>query len=98
VVDLMLQAPRPRRPPPRLNVAPELLLPDLHRLERMLDRPLADHQAEAREIAADHVVERLVARMALDVLEQERGRLLAADEIGDGRGLEVGIDLGGDAL
>ncbi len=64
----------------------------------MIDRRLADHQAEAPEVAADHVVERLVAGMALDVLEQERGRLLAADEIGDGRGFKVGIDLGGDAL
>src|SRR5262249_1113527 len=58
----------------------------------------ADHQAEAREVAADHVVERLVAGMALDVLEQKRRRFLAADKIGDGRGFEIGIDFGGGAL
>src|SRR5262249_48614689 len=53
---------------------------------------------EAREVAADHVVERLVAGMALDVLEQQGRALLTADQIGDGRRLEIGIDLGGDAL
>ena len=53
----------------RRHLAPELLLQDLHRLERMVDRRLADHQAEARQVAADHVVERLVAGVALDVLE-----------------------------
>src|SRR5262249_42097000 len=82
----------------RRQLAPELLLQRLHRLERMIDWLLPDHQAEARKIAADHVVERLVAGMAFDVLEQQRGRFAAADQIGDGRGLEVGIDLRGDAL
>ena len=46
----------------RRHLAAELLLQDLHRLERMIDRLFADHQAEARQVAADHVVERLVAR------------------------------------
>ena len=36
--------------------------------------------------------------MALDVLEQQRRAFLAADQIGDGGGFEIGIDLGGDAL
>src|SRR5215472_11247334 len=36
--------------------------------------------------------------MALDVLEQERGRLLAADEIGDRCRFEIRIDFRGDAL
>ena len=39
-----------------------------------------------------------MAGMALDVLEQQRRAFLAADQIGDGRGFEIGIDLGGDAL
>ena len=64
----------------------------------MIDRLLADHQAEPREVAADHVVERLVAGMALDVLEQQRRAFFQADEIGDVRGFEIGADLGGDAL
>src|SRR5262249_14164504 len=51
-----------------------------------------------RKIAADHVVKRLVAGMTLDVLEQERGRFAAADEVGDGRSFEIGIDFRGDAL
>ena len=80
------------------HLPPQLALQDLHGLERMIDRLLADHQAEARQVAADHVVERAVAGMALDVLEQQGRRPLAADEVGDGRRLEVGIDLGGDAL
>jgi hypothetical protein len=64
----------------------------------MIDRLLADHQAEARQIAADHVVERAMAGMALDVLEQQRRALAGAGgEIGDGGSLEIGIDLGGDA-
>jgi hypothetical protein len=82
----------------RLHLAAELLLQQLHRLERMIDRLLADHQAEPAEVAADHVVERLVAGMALDVLEQERRAFLEAHEIGDVRGFEVGAHFGGDAL
>ena len=39
-----------------------------------------------------------MAGMALDVLEQQRRAFLAADQIGDGRGFEIGIDLGGDPL
>src|SRR5262249_6025180 len=57
----------------RRHFPTQLLLQDLHRLERMIHRLLADHQAEAREIASNHVVERAVSGMALDVLEQERG-------------------------
>ena len=82
----------------RRHLASELLLQQLHRLERMIDRLLADHQAEPRQVAADHVVERLVAGMALDVLEQQRRAFFQADQIGDVRGLEIGADLGGDAL
>ena len=80
------------------DLAAELLLQDLHGLERMIDRLLTDHQAEPRQVAADHVVERLVAGVAFDVLEQQRGRFLRTDQIGDGGGFEIGIDLGGDAL
>ena len=80
------------------HLAPELLLQRLHRLERMIDRLLANHQAETRQVAADHVVERLVAGMPLDVLEQQHRAFFERDEIGDGRGFEIGIDLGGDAL
>jgi len=36
--------------------------------------------------------------MTFDVLEQERGRLLAADEVSDRCRLEIGIDFRGDAL
>src|SRR5437870_5403060 len=36
--------------------------------------------------------------MTLDVLEQERRRLLAADEIRDGRSFEIRVDFGGDAF
>ena len=82
----------------RRHLAPHLALQERHRLERMLDRLLADHQAEARQVAADHVVERAMAGMALDVLEQQRGRLLAADQVGDGGGLEIRVDLRRDAL
>ena len=82
----------------RRHLAAELLLQRLHRLQRMIDRLLADHRAEAREVAADHVVERLVAGMPLDVLEQQHRAFLERDEIGDGRGFEIGVDLGGDAL
>ena len=46
------------------------LLQESHRLERMIDRLLADHQAEPREVAADHVVQGLMPRMTLDVLKQ----------------------------
>ena len=74
----------------RRHLAAELLLQKLHRLERMIDRLLADHQAEARQVAADHVVERLVAGMALDVLEQQRRAFFQADQIGDVRGFEIG--------
>ncbi len=81
-----------------LHGAAHLLLQRLHRLERMIHRLLADHQAEPRQVAADHVVERAMAGMALDVLEQQRRAFLAADQIGDGRRFEIGIDLGGDAL
>jgi len=42
--------------------------------------------------------ERAVPGVALDVLEQQGGRLFAADQIGDGRGFEIRIDLRGDAL
>ena len=79
-----------------LHGAAHLALQRLHRLERMVDRRFADHQAEARQVAADHVVERAMPGMALDVLEQQRRALLAADQIGDGGGFEIGIDLGGD--
>src|SRR5262249_12424014 len=51
-----------------------------------------------REIAADHVVERAVTWMTLDILEQERRAALAAHKIGDGRRLQIGIDLRRDAL
>ena len=82
----------------RRHLASELLLQKLHGLERMIDRLLADHQAEPRQVAADHVVEGLVAGMALDVLEQQRRAFFHAHEIGDVRGFEIGVDLGGDAL
>src|SRR5262249_15934425 len=82
---------------PRRHFSPELLLQDAHGLERMIDRLLADHEAEARQVAADHVEERTMAGMTLDVLEEERGTLLAADQIGDGRRFQIGIDLRGDA-
>jgi hypothetical protein len=39
-----------------------------------------------------------MAGMALDVLEQQRGRFLAADEVSDRRSFEIGIDFRGDAL
>jgi hypothetical protein len=45
----------------------------------MIERLLADHQAEARQVAPDHIVERLVTGMALNILEQQCGRLLVAD-------------------
>ncbi len=80
------------------HFASELALQDLHGLERVIDRLLADHHAEARQVASDHVVERAMAGMALDVLEQERRAFLAADQIGDGRRFEIGIDFCGDAL
>ncbi len=73
----------------RRHLAAELLLQKLHRLERMIDRLLADHQAEPRQVAADHVVERFVAGMALDVLEQQRRAFLQAHPIGDVRGFEI---------
>ena len=82
----------------RLHLPSEFRLQQFHRLERMIDRLLADHQAEPRQVAADHVVERLVAGMALDVLEQQRRAFFQADQIGDVGGFEVGADLGGDAL
>src|SRR5262249_1087489 len=43
-------------------------------------------------------VERAMSGMTLDVLEQKRGRLLAADEIRDRCRFEIGIDFRGDAL
>jgi len=64
----------------------------------MLDGLRADHQAEARQVAADHVVERPVPRMALDVLEQQRGAFFQAHQIGERGRFEVRIDFGGDAL
>ena len=82
----------------RRHFPTQLLLQNLHRLERMIHRLLADHQAEAREVASNHVVERAVPGMTFDVLEQERGRLLAADEVSDRCRLEIGIDFRGDAL
>ncbi len=36
--------------------------------------------------------------MALDILEQQRWRLLTGNEIGDRRSFEIGIDFRGDAL
>ena len=39
-----------------------------------------------------------MAGMAFDVLEQQRWAFFQADEIGDVRGFEIAIDLGGDAL
>ena len=82
----------------RRHFPAELLLQDLHRLERMVHRLLADHQAEAREVAADHVVERLVAGMALHVLEEQHRALLTAHEIRERRRLEIRVDLRADAL
>src|SRR5207244_3213887 len=59
---------------------------------------LADHETEARQVAADHVVEHTMTGMTLDILEQERGTAGAANEICDGRRFEIGIDLCADAL
>src|SRR5205823_13110169 len=58
----------------------------------------SDHQTEAREVAADHVVKRAMAGMPLDILEQQCRALLAADKIGDGCRFQIGIDFGADAL
>src|SRR6516164_1018265 len=44
------------------------------------------------------MLERAVTSMTLDILEQERRAALAAHKIGDGRRLQIGIDLRGDAL
>src|SRR5262249_61068835 len=60
-----------RRHLPGRHLATHLLLQDLHRLQRMLYRLLADHQAEARQVAADHVVERAGTGMSLDCLGPE---------------------------
>src|SRR5262249_47281458 len=64
----------------------------------MIDRLLADHQAEPRQVAADHVVERFVAGVTFDVFEQQRRALFETHQVGDMRGFEIGADLGGDAL
>lgn len=80
------------------GIVAEFLLQLLHGGQRMFDGLFADHDAEAREIAADHVVEHAMAGMAFHVVEEQRGAFLAADEIGDRRRLHVGIDFGGNGL
>ena len=64
----------------------------------MIDRLLANHQAEPRQVAADHVVQNFVPGMAFDVLEQQRRTLRQAYEIGDVSRFQFGADFGFDAL
>ncbi len=59
------------------SCARELLLQELHRLEGMIDRLLSDHQGRGATGCSRSVVERLVAGMAFDVLEQQRRRFFA---------------------
>ena len=64
----------------------------------MIDRLLANHQAEPRQIAADHVVKHFVAGMAFDVLEQQCRAFCQTDQIGDVSRFKLGADFDFDAL
>src|SRR5262249_56007725 len=56
----------------RRHFPTQLLLQDLHRLERMIHRLLAYHQAEAREVASNHLLYPPFPRFTFHVLPQHR--------------------------
>ena len=59
-----------------------LVFQNLRCFQRMIDRVFADGDTETIKIAADHVIDRFVARMTFDIFEQEcRTAFFAANHV-----------------